>query len=155
MPAHKNPAILFHWRNCSGCDFLQGIVKFSLKDSITILGWMTVLRNKSMPACKNPAVLFQWKDTSSCDFLQGMAKFSLKDRITILSWRTMLRNKIFACTHKSCYFISLEKLQWVWFLARIGRIQCQGQYHYPGLYVSAEEQNLCLHTKILLFYFNG
>ena len=46
MPAHKNPFISFQWINSSGCDFLQGMVKFSLKDSMTILGWMTVLRNK-------------------------------------------------------------------------------------------------------------
>ncbi len=31
----------------------------------------------------------------------------------------------------------------------------QGQYHYPGLDDSPEQQNLCLHAKIHSFYFNG
>ncbi len=69
-------------------------------------------------------------------------------------WMTVLRNKIYAHTQKSCYFISMERFQWLRFLARNGRIQSGGQYHYPGLDDSPEEQNLCPHAKILLFYFN-
>ncbi len=109
---------------------------------------------KSMPSRKNPFISFQWINSSGCDFLHQMAEISLKNSITILGWRTVLRNKIYACTQKSIHFISMDKLQWLWFHARNGRIQSQGQYHYPGLQDSAEEQNLCLHAKILLFYFN-
>ncbi len=110
---------------------------------------------KSMPARKNPAILFQWRNSSGCDFLQGMAEFSLKDSITILGWRTVLRNKIYARMQKCCYFIWMEKLQWLRFHARNGRIQSRGQCHYPMLEDSPEEQNLCPHAKMLLFYLNG
>ncbi len=112
-------------------------------------------QQKLCPHAKILPILFQWRDSSGSDFLQGMAEFSLKDSITILGWRTVLRNKIYARTQKCCYFIWMEKLQWLWFLARNGRIQSQGQYHYPGLVDSPEEQNLCLHAKILLFCFNA
>ncbi len=48
-----------------------------------------------------------------------------------------------------------RKLQWLWFLARNGRIQSWGQYHHPGIKDSPEEQNLYPYAKVLLFYFNG
>ncbi len=79
--------------------------------------------------------------------------FSLKDSMRILDWMTVLRNKIYAHMQKSCYFISMEKLQWLWLFARNGRSQSQGQYYYPGIDDSPEEQNLCPACKnaVILF----
>ncbi len=104
-----------------------------------------------MPARKNPAIFFEWRNSSGCDFLQGMAEINLQDSITILGWITVLRNKIYAHMQKSIHFISIERLHWLWFLAPNGIIQYQGKYEAPGLAVHADEQNLCLHAKILSF----
>ncbi len=155
MPARKNAAFYLNGETPVteiSCKEWQNSVSRTV--SLSCTGWQC-WGTKSMPTCKNPAILFQWRDSSGCDFLQGMAEFSLEDSITILGWMTVLSNKIYAHMQKCCYFISMERFQWLWFLARNGRNQSPGQYHYPGIDDSPEEQNLCPHAKILLFYFNG
>ncbi len=89
------------------------MVEINLKDSITILGLRTVLRNKIDAHMQNPAILFEWRNSSGCDFLHQMAEINLQDSITILGWRTVLRNQIVARMQTSCYFVSMERFQWL------------------------------------------